>query len=276
MAMAHGESSSSAYVSHDDNAICHNGWNGFNNWTLDELASNLHYLEDNSFHAPSAHQEAVTAGNVQPIRPDEVKHSPPESEHGHSPPRIELDVNNVGMLCPICQESEVVRHYQYGGRACLSCRSFFRRAVQSETHSKFHCHSGQGQCAVEPKRQKRKCKYCRFQRCLRKGGMKINLVRTHPVVKGRDAKKQQRTAKNEREGGNTVGQDMSLSTKFSADEKMHFLGLYQRMMETNFEKSFECYVMQPKHFHVTPYHHRSVVIKPFADFLSLRKRRQAL
>ena len=35
--------------------------------------------------------------------------------------------------CPVCGIGDVGRHYHYGGRACSSCRAFFRRSVQNSS-----------------------------------------------------------------------------------------------------------------------------------------------
>ena len=37
-------------------------------------------------------------------------------------------------ICPVCDICEAGRHNHYGGKGCNSCRSFFRRAVQSEAY----------------------------------------------------------------------------------------------------------------------------------------------
>jgi len=44
--------------------------------------------------------------------------------------------------------------------------------------------------------------------------------------------------------------EMALTNTFSETEKVHFVNLYERMMEFSFEKSFECYLAEPKHFRV--------------------------
>ena len=35
--------------------------------------------------------------------------------------------------CPICGMGETGTHNHYGGRACTSCRAFFRRSVQTNS-----------------------------------------------------------------------------------------------------------------------------------------------
>ena len=56
---------------------------------------------------------------------------------------------------------------------CSSCRAFFRRSVQSGYHAIFECRLG-SDCSMG-QMVKRKCRFCRFQTCLR-SGMRITLV----------------------------------------------------------------------------------------------------
>ena len=41
---------------------------------------------------------------------------------------------HVSMPCPICGMGETGTHNHYGGRACTSCRAFFRRSVQTNSY----------------------------------------------------------------------------------------------------------------------------------------------
>lgn len=64
--------------------------------------------------------------------------------------------------CPVCVDGVVGRHFHYGGRACHSCRGFFRRSVQNGHYPLFQC-SDQGNCVIKSKTRK-SCKFCRFRR----------------------------------------------------------------------------------------------------------------
>ena len=49
----------------------------------------------------------------------------------------EIDIKpqlNTSMPCPICGMGETGTHNHYGGRACTSCRAFFRRSVQTSSY----------------------------------------------------------------------------------------------------------------------------------------------
>jgi hypothetical protein len=69
------------------------------------------------------------------------------------------------LVCPICG-NEAGKHIHYGGRACTSCRAFFRRSVQHTAYKKFYCSAKN--CKIDSKSW-RSCKWCRFQKCLASG-----------------------------------------------------------------------------------------------------------
>ena len=43
------------------------------------------------------------------------------------------DYESDAARCPVCGIGDVGKHYHYGGRACSSCRAFFRRSVQNSS-----------------------------------------------------------------------------------------------------------------------------------------------
>ncbi|VDQ02287.1 unnamed protein product [Trichobilharzia regenti] len=68
--------------------------------------------------------------------------------------------------CPICGDK--VSGYHYGLPTCESCKGFFKRTVQNK--KEYHCNE-KGRCVVDRQHRKR-CAYCRFQKCLNVG-MKV-------------------------------------------------------------------------------------------------------
>lgn len=60
----------------------------------------------------------------------------------------------------------------YGVPSCEGCKGFFKRSV--ERSEEYVCYYGYN-CEITPKQRKR-CKYCRWQACLR-GGMSLDSVR---------------------------------------------------------------------------------------------------
>ncbi len=95
------------------------------------------------------------------------------------------DGNVRSTVCAICQVDTGNYNLNYGANTCLSCRAFFRRAVQKTRNPQFSCKSG-GACAIT-EATRRACKSCRFDACLRAG------MSPECVMKG--AEVQQRFAK---------------------------------------------------------------------------------
>jgi len=78
--------------------------------------------------------------------------------------------------CFVCNQvpPEGEKHiYGYGGTVCPSCRAFFRRAHQKTRNPLFICKE-QSECTINVD-NRRKCKKCRYNLCLR-AGMKPGLL----------------------------------------------------------------------------------------------------
>ncbi len=73
------------------------------------------------------------------------------------PPKLASNLSKVHK-CAICNE-RAGKHIYYGGRACPSCRAFFRRAVTSDTYETFRCSSGKN-CEMNIV-TRRDCQFCR-------------------------------------------------------------------------------------------------------------------
>ncbi|XP_051897936.1 nuclear receptor subfamily 5 group A member 2-like isoform X2 [Pristis pectinata] len=82
-------------------------------------------------------------------------------------------------LCPICGDK--VSGYHYGLLTCESCKGFFKRTVQNNKH--YTCVENQN-CQID-KTQRKRCPYCRFQKCLTVG-MKLEAVRADRMRGGRN------------------------------------------------------------------------------------------
>ncbi|CAL9693153.1 unnamed protein product [Knipowitschia caucasica] len=81
--------------------------------------------------------------------------------------------------CPVCGDR--VSGYHYGLLTCESCKGFFKRSVQNNKH--YSCTEEQ-QCPMNLTQRKR-CPYCRFQKCLAVG-MKKEAVRADRMRGGRN------------------------------------------------------------------------------------------
>ncbi|XP_040914858.1 nuclear receptor subfamily 5 group A member 2-like [Toxotes jaculatrix] len=81
--------------------------------------------------------------------------------------------------CPVCGDK--VSGYHYGLLTCESCKGFFKRTVQN--NKKYICAEKQ-ECRID-KAQRKRCPYCRFQKCLRVG-MRLEAVRADRMRGGRN------------------------------------------------------------------------------------------
>uniref|UniRef100_A0A668A9A8 Nuclear receptor subfamily 5, group A, member 5 n=1 Tax=Myripristis murdjan TaxID=586833 RepID=A0A668A9A8_9TELE len=103
---------------------------------------------------------------------------------GDLSPGLELKTEPEGRpepeeSCPVCGDR--VSGYHYGLLTCESCKGFFKRSVQNNKH--YTCVEMQS-CPMNPLQRKR-CPYCRFQKCLAVG-MKREAVRADRMRGGRN------------------------------------------------------------------------------------------
>ncbi|CAL9682543.1 unnamed protein product [Knipowitschia caucasica] len=82
-------------------------------------------------------------------------------------------------FCPVCGDS--VSGYHYGLLTCESCKGFFKRTVQNK--KRYVCVATQ-QCRID-KAQRKRCPFCRFQKCL-EVGMRLDAVRADRMRGGRN------------------------------------------------------------------------------------------
>ncbi|XP_059090042.1 vitamin D3 receptor-like [Tigriopus californicus] len=66
-------------------------------------------------------------------------------------------------LCHVCN-LPAGKHNYYGGQVCESCRAFFRRSIQNQTHPIYQCKALKN-CIIDSKSRK-SCTWCRFKKCL--------------------------------------------------------------------------------------------------------------
>ncbi|XP_076248997.1 ftz transcription factor 1 isoform X3 [Calliopsis andreniformis] len=82
-------------------------------------------------------------------------------------------------FCPVCGDK--VSGYHYGLLTCESCKGFFKRTVQNK---KVYTCVAERSCHID-KTQRKRCPYCRFQKCL-EVGMKLEAVRADRMRGGRN------------------------------------------------------------------------------------------
>ncbi|XP_007247063.2 steroidogenic factor 1b [Astyanax mexicanus] len=90
--------------------------------------------------------------------------------------RYDVEVEEV---CPVCGDK--VSGYHYGLLTCESCKGFFKRTVQNG--KRYTC--AESQACVIDKAQRKRCPYCRFQKCLNVG-MRLEAVRADRMRGGRN------------------------------------------------------------------------------------------
>ena len=71
--------------------------------------------------------------------------------------------DDVIVICPICEDR--AHHLHYGILTCKACAMFFMRTVQLKLV--YTC-VADGECIVK-EQQRTRCRYCRYQECLRRG-----------------------------------------------------------------------------------------------------------
>ncbi|XP_072153856.1 nuclear hormone receptor FTZ-F1 isoform X2 [Bemisia tabaci] len=89
------------------------------------------------------------------------------------------EVIAIEELCPVCGDK--VSGYHYGLLTCESCKGFFKRTVQNK---KVYTCVAERSCHID-KTQRKRCPYCRFQKCL-EVGMKLEAVRADRMRGGRN------------------------------------------------------------------------------------------
>merc|ERR1719210_1995984 len=77
-------------------------------------------------------------------------------------------------LCAICSKP-ALKYSSYGGLACTSCRSFFRRSARDNIYQRYKGTAQEGHCDSTKSKSGRACQFCRFNQCIR-AGMRITWV----------------------------------------------------------------------------------------------------
>ena len=127
-------------------------------------------------------------------------------------------------LCPVCNDGNAGRHKHYGGKACASCRAFFRRAVENDGYRKFDCAQSNKtnfECEIDSKSWG-SCRYCRFQKCL-SAGLKTSLVlnqRQRQMRQKTRHKKKSQVFKKDNVENITMANDTLSTSSFDQEEVM--------------------------------------------------------
>ena len=103
----------------------------------------------------------VAAGSYQPS-----PQHPVAAGMTGTPADLPYTKEGIEELCPVCGDK--VSGYHYGLLTCESCKGFFKRTVQNK---KVYTCVADRSCHID-KTQRKRCPYCRFQKCL-EVGMKL-------------------------------------------------------------------------------------------------------
>ena len=126
-----------------------------------------------------------------------------------------------GTLCPVCNDGNAGRHKHYGGKACPSCRAFFRRAVENDGYKKFECaysYKTNFECEIDSKSWG-SCRYCRFQKCLY-AGLKTSSVLTQRQRQIRKKKRDEKRSMKEHVDSLGMTNDTLSTSSFDQEEVM--------------------------------------------------------
>ena len=136
-----------------------------------------------------------------------------------------------GNKCKVC-DGPAGRHIYYGGKACLSCKGFFRRAVQKDQHPSFTCKTDSMELCPIDSKARTSCRKCRFTRCL-EAGMKPSWVLDE---RGRREKAAVRLAgrKNKDSVIQIMRTNEDLSYVFTEQDRGKFRELFRHFMQSSF------------------------------------------
>uniref|UniRef100_T1IY61 Nuclear receptor domain-containing protein n=1 Tax=Strigamia maritima TaxID=126957 RepID=T1IY61_STRMM len=116
---------------------------------------------------PTAVAAAVAASAAGPPPPPTPPPPPQQSTLVMSEYQDQPDTKEgIEELCPVCGDK--VSGYHYGLLTCESCKGFFKRTVQNK---KVYTCVAERNCHID-KSQRKRCPFCRFQKCL-DVGMKL-------------------------------------------------------------------------------------------------------
>jgi len=109
------------------------------------------------------HEEMVTMNHFPPN--PTIKNEPGDFNETPVPQPMEdyQNFHSSKHICQVCGDRASGKHY--GLYSCEGCKGFFKRTVRKELT--YSCRDNK-QCVID-KRQRNRCQYCRYQKCLRMG-----------------------------------------------------------------------------------------------------------
>lgn len=132
--------------------------NATNNSNLIQSTTNNHH--NHQHHNALHHQNSPLDGSMTPIICDNNNNQNHQNQNRY-PPNHPLSGSKH--LCAICEDRASGKHY--GVYSCEGCKGFFKRTVRKDLT--YICRD-EGNCIVD-KKQRNRCQFCRYQKCLEKG-----------------------------------------------------------------------------------------------------------
>ncbi|XP_028813528.1 peroxisome proliferator-activated receptor alpha b [Denticeps clupeoides] len=118
------------------------------------------------YHSSSLGSSSESSTVIDPLTPAS---SPSSGVFGTAAGSEEFSSASLNLECRVCADR--ASGYHYGVHACEGCKGFFRRTIRLKLeYDKCERH-----CKIQ-KKNRNKCQYCRFQKCL-SVGMSHNAIR---------------------------------------------------------------------------------------------------
>ncbi|KAG5274050.1 hypothetical protein AALO_G00158600 [Alosa alosa] len=124
-----------------------------------------------SFDVPEYQSSSLGSGSESSTMLDALTpaSSPSSGVYGTVPGQEEFSSTSLNLECRVCADR--ASGYHYGVHACEGCKGFFRRTIRL----KLEYEKCERHCKIQ-KKNRNKCQYCRFQKCL-SVGMSHNAIR---------------------------------------------------------------------------------------------------
>ncbi|XP_059899853.1 retinoic acid receptor RXR-beta-A isoform X1 [Gadus macrocephalus] len=113
-------------------------------------------------------------------------------------------------LCAICGDRSSGKHY--GVYSCEGCKGFFKRTVRKDLS--YTCRDNK-ECLVD-KRQRNRCQYCRYQKCLAMG-MKREVVQDERQRSVQEERQRNKEREGEVESSSGVNEEMPVEKILEAE-----------------------------------------------------------
>ncbi|XP_072764525.1 retinoid X receptor ultraspiracle isoform X2 [Anoplolepis gracilipes] len=163
----------------------------------------------------------INPGNFSPSGPNSPGNLLSTSPSGQSktvtpyPPNHPLSGSKH--LCSICGDRASGKHY--GVYSCEGCKGFFKRTVRKDLS--YACREEKS-CIID-KRQRNRCQYCRYQKCLAMGMKREAVQEERQRTKERDQSEVESTSNSNTE----MPIDRILEAEKRVECKMEHLGNYE-------------------------------------------------